>query len=196
MKFWKIWFQKSKCRSQLLSLLKKQYGFSQSPFLPAQKRFGNHDFFTVFEWELFFEREYSHDIVIAGLLHDAIEWSGITEKKIRAEFGEHITSIILANTRNENIADKKDRIDDLIRRGAQHGREALIVAVADTLDSFKWYTRQNNEGQLQYCMQKADALFRHKPTEENDILFEELKTWKNRILKETPSTSFSQDSSH
>lgn len=128
-----------------------------------------------------YENDYAQDIVLAGVLHDAIEWSKIGEQELRDEFGDNLVKLVLANTKNDSIADKEEKINELIRRCVQNGQDALIVKAADILDSFKWYSGQDNKNELQYCMKNANAIFKFKPDDFNDKIFKELKNWQNKF---------------
>lgn len=127
-----------------------------------------------------YENDYSQDVVLAGLLHDAIEWSEITEQMLRDEFGDNVVRLILANTKDDSITDKFEKTNELIRRCVQNGQDALIVKTADIIDSFKWYSSQNNTGELEYCMRNANAIFKFKSDDFKDKIFDELKIWQNR----------------
>jgi len=120
---------------------------------------------------------YSEDVVLAGLLHDAIEWSSATEEMVRDEFGETVLKLVLANTKNDTIKDKDKKTAELIQRCVKNGQDALIVKTADILDSFKWYASQDNVGELKYCMRNADAIFKYKEKDFVDPIFDELATW-------------------
>ena len=120
------------------------------------------------------ENNYSRDVVLAGLLHDALEWSGITEELIRVEFGENVLQLVKANTKDRSIENSDFRIEELAKRAAEAGRDALIVRAADTLDSFKHYTKTNNLPELEYCRKNAQAIFKFKPADYTDGVFEEL----------------------
>jgi len=95
-----------------------------------------------------YENGYAPEVVLAGVLHDAIEWSEISEQMLRDEFGDNVTKLVLASTKDDSIVDKEDKTTELISRCVQNGQEALIVKTADILDSFKWYASQNNENEL------------------------------------------------
>lgn len=127
-----------------------------------------------------YERNYPHDIVLGGLLHDALEWSGLTEEMLKEEFGDRITTLVRACTKDDSIKDPKQKIDELIGRCAHEGRDALIVKAADILDSFAYYTRTNNTKELLYCVRNAEAIFRFKQEEMIDPIFDELKKWHER----------------
>jgi len=125
-----------------------------------------------------YENGYSENIILAGILHDAIEWSSVDEKILRKEFSDNVVKLVLASTKNDSIVDKGKKLNELIERCVQNGQDALIVKTADIIDSFKWYSSQNNEGELKnHCLKNANAIFRFKPEDFNDKIFSELKEW-------------------
>lgn len=127
-----------------------------------------------------YEEGYSPDVVLGGLLHDAIEWSDITEQELRQEFGDAVTNIVVANTKNRAIENSTERIKSLARTCVECGQDALIVEAADTIDSFRHYSKTQNENEIQYGVRKAAAIFEYKPKEWNDPIFSELQQWHNR----------------
>ncbi len=128
-----------------------------------------------------YERGYAEDIVLGGLLHDALEWSSMTEDMIRDGFGERVRLLVKANTKDDSIVDKFEKTNELIQRCIESGQDALIIKTADIIDSFTWYSSQNNEDQLRYCMRNARAIDRCKPNDFTDKIFDELKVWEDRF---------------
>jgi (p)ppGpp synthase/HD superfamily hydrolase len=128
-----------------------------------------------------YERGYSQDIVISGILHDALEWSEVSEEALREGFGENVLRLVLASTKDDAITDKQEKTRELISRCVQAGQDALIVKAADILDSFKWYSALDNEGELRYCMRNADAIFKLKPEGFDDKIFDELRGWRDKF---------------
>jgi len=129
-----------------------------------------------------YENGYAQDIVLAGVLHDVIEWSDASEEMLRDEFGVEVVKLVLASTKNDSIMDKEEKTNELIRRCIRIGQNALIVKAADIIDSFKWYASQNNENELKnHCVKNADAIFKFKPAGFEDKIFDELKIWKNKF---------------
>ena len=124
-----------------------------------------------------YEHGYPQDIILAGVLHDAIEWSSMTEQMLRDEFGENVVRLVLACTKNDSITDDLEKTKDLILRCVKTGQEALVVKSADILDSFKWYSSQNNDDEIKYCVRNAEAIFKFKPADFNDNIFSELRSW-------------------
>lgn len=124
-----------------------------------------------------YEHDYSDVIVLAGLLHDTLEFSSFTEEMLRREFGDEIMELVRACTKNDSISDKYEKTNDLIKRCVETGEDALIVKAADILDSFKFYTAENNKEQLEYCKRNAGAIFKYKPEHWQDEIFSELKKW-------------------
>ncbi|MEK7620377.1 MAG: HD domain-containing protein [Patescibacteria group bacterium] len=124
-----------------------------------------------------YENHYSREIILAGLLHDTLEFSNITEQILKDEFGETVLRLVQASTKDDSIQDKEEKTRELIRRGVENGQDALIVKAADILDSFKFYTATKNVGEIEYCMRNARAIFQFMPPEFNDKIFVELKGW-------------------
>ncbi|MFH1142231.1 MAG: HD domain-containing protein [Candidatus Uhrbacteria bacterium] len=92
-----------------------------------------------------YENDYSEDVVVAGLLHDMIEWTDCPEKEIRDEFGQKVFDIVLANTKNRDIKDVDQRRKDYVDRCVEVGDDALIVKAADVIDSYKYYQATENQ---------------------------------------------------
>ncbi len=124
---------------------------------------------------------YSEEIVLAGLLHDVIEWSDATGDMVRDEFGEQVLKLVLANTKDDTVKDRHEKTTELIKRCVANGQDALIIKTADILDSFKWYASQNNTEQLKYCMRNANAISKYKPNDFADLIFDELAIWRERF---------------
>jgi len=127
-----------------------------------------------------YEHGYTQDIVLAGVLHDALEWSKATEQMLREKFGDNVVRLVLASTKDDSIENKIEKTNELIKRCIQNGQDALIVKAADILDSFKWYSSQNNEGELRYCMRNANAIVTFKLNDFDDNIFDELKGWQDK----------------
>lgn len=127
-----------------------------------------------------YEKQYSLDIVLAGYLHDLLEWTNTTQKEISNLFGKKITKIVTANSKNKKIKNKVLVLEDLIKRCVIIGEKALIVKSADIIDSFRWYEKQNNPEQLIYCYNNAFLILKFKPKKFKDPIFQELKKWKNK----------------
>jgi len=130
-----------------------------------------------------YENGYSPEIVLAGVLHDAIEWSEISKEIIQDNFGDTVLKLVLASTKDDSITDKTEKTNELINRCIQNGQDALIVKAADIIDSFKWYSSQKNEEQLKnHCMKNANAILKSKPDDFDDKIFNELKKWHKKFI--------------
>lgn len=125
-----------------------------------------------------YQRQYSRDIILAGLLHDSLEWYGIRESDIRSQFGDRVADLVRACTKDDSIKDPKEKIQELIKRCVTWRQDALIIKTADIIDSFQWYTATKNENELRYCMRNADAIFAYKPADWNDPILGELERWR------------------
>jgi len=98
--------------------------------------------------QLLFETGCSQDVIRAGLLHDAIEWTDADPEDIKDRFGDHVLEIILANTKDRNITDPVERRKDYTERCAEVGLDALLVKGADVLDSYRFYSQAHDEAEL------------------------------------------------
>ena len=121
-----------------------------------------------------YQNGYDRDVILAGLLHDALEFTDIPESTLRAEFGDAVTNMVLACSKDESIEDAQERTDQLIGRCVAAGEPALIVKTADILDSFTYYTVTNNQEQLVYCKRNKEAIVRLKPVTFTDKIFTSL----------------------
>lgn len=121
-----------------------------------------------------YERDYGQDIVLAGLLHDIIEDTNLTEQQIKDDFGKTVLEIILANSKDKTIKDQTDRINELVKRCIKNGEEALIVKAADVIDNFRYFTKIKNPEGINYCIRNAKTILDNKPVNFQDKIFEEL----------------------
>lgn len=126
-----------------------------------------------------YENGYAEDIVLAGVLHDAIEWSDITQDQLITEFGDKVASLVMANTKSRDLPDKDKIVIDLVERCIARGEAALVIKAVDTIDSFKWYENQNNVDELKgHCVKTANVIKNYKPPTFEDKIFSELEAWR------------------
>lgn len=120
---------------------------------------------------------YSRDVVLAGVLHDILEFTKVSPQVLQKEFGGKVAGLVRANTKDDSIKDPEKKTTELILRCIKSGLDALVVKTADILDSFKYYTATKNDGQLRYCARNAAAIFKYKPADFTDPVFDELQRW-------------------
>ena len=113
---------------------------------------------------------YSEDIQIAGLLHDSLEDTEITETEIQENFWVHVLGIVKANSKDMSLP-KEQRLEDIVRRCSEHSEDALIVKIADVYDNFLFYTRQGNTWEIERCQRLARCIQKHKKKEYRDNIF-------------------------
>lgn len=135
-----------------------------------------------------YEHGYESDIVLAGILHDALEFSQITERMIQENFGNTIAQLVLACTKNDTIQNQEAKTEELIKRCIQNGQNALIVKAADIIDSYKYYTATDNEEQILYCLKNTTAIFKYIPDQYTDRIFKELKDWQTTVKSPEQAT--------
>jgi hypothetical protein len=76
---------------------------------------------------------YDDDVVVAGLLHDAVEDSEAQVADVRERFGDRVATIVAAVTEDPAIADYHARKAELRARVAAADTDALAVFAADKL---------------------------------------------------------------
>lgn len=123
-----------------------------------------------------YQNDYSDDVVLAGLLHDVVEWTDSSEELVQKEFGKSVFDIVIANTQDDNIGEKTERWQDMVLRCVELGSDALIVKAADVLDSYKFYQAVNNSEELARSVSIARFIIEKLPKGIEDPIFEELKT--------------------
>jgi (p)ppGpp synthase/HD superfamily hydrolase len=146
---------------------------ARKPLLPHDVRVGVY----------LYENNYSREVVLAGILHDTLEFTGLEFDDLKEEFGEVVARLVEANTKDDTIADKDEKRNDLIRRCIAAGQESLIVKAADTIDSCKYYSRVGKEEQLKnHCLPTIETIMKLLPPDFTDPIFGELKGWQERLL--------------
>lgn len=122
-----------------------------------------------------YERDYSDEIVLGGLLHDILEWTDASEDIVRSEFGDRVLAIVKANTKNRDIVDPVGRRREYIDRCIEVGEGALIVKAADTLDSYRFYRSIDNVNEIARSVDIANTILEKIPVEFKDPIFTELR---------------------
>lgn len=97
---------------------------------------------------------YFDEIVLAGLLHDAIEdFKGITIEDIVVEFVQVVGDIVRATSFDPVINERLQREIDTFERCRKLGMPAMIVKCADLIDNIDYYACSSDENQ-KYLLEK------------------------------------------
>jgi (p)ppGpp synthase/HD superfamily hydrolase len=76
------------------------------------------------------------NVVIAALLHDAIEDQDVTAETIASEFGQHIVNIVLEVTDDKSLPkDERKRLQ--IETAPHKSREAKLIKLADKISNVR-----------------------------------------------------------
>ncbi|MDD2656868.1 MAG: HD domain-containing protein [Patescibacteria group bacterium] len=126
-----------------------------------------------------FEKEFSDEVVLAGLFHDMLEWSSVTAEELENKFGSKVVSLISANTKDRSIEDKIKRRQSQIDNCLKIGDEALAVKIADNLDSFNYYSKIKNEKELERCREWANLLSKNLSDNLRNIFANDLASINN-----------------
>lgn len=122
-----------------------------------------------------YEHNYSEEVVLAGLLHDTLEWTDFPKDLILKEFGQKVLDITIANTQDRSLEGKTEQWKDMVIRCAKLGKEALIVKTVDTLDSYDFYRSVDNPSEIERSIDIGKFILQNIPSGINDPIFERLK---------------------
>jgi (p)ppGpp synthase/HD superfamily hydrolase len=79
------------------------------------------------------EQGYAEPIVVAGLLHDVVEDSGLTVGDVVESFGVEVGELVGALTEDPSIGDWEERKDALREEVSEAGPQAAAIYAADKL---------------------------------------------------------------
>ena len=79
------------------------------------------------------------NLVIAALLHDAVEDQGVTSKAIASEFGEYVANIVMEVTDDKTLR-KEERKRRQIEAAPKKSREAKLIKLADKTSNLRTIT--------------------------------------------------------
>jgi len=131
---------------------------------------------------------YDENIIIAGILHDIIEDTDVEYNDIANAFNKEIADIVRSCSFDRNITDRFERGKELIGRCIAHGKDAVIVKIADRLDTIEFqknlYKQNRNDDFLNnliiehiYFLDRTETMMKHEEIwhEMNDKLNEYFK---------------------
>lgn len=122
----------------------------------------------------------SEEICLAGLFHDALEDTPITEEELREKYGEWVAWAVKANSKDISLP-KEEILQDIVNRCTLHSEGALIVKSADVLDNFAYYSRRKKEWdtsaeeEIHRCRNIATIITENLPPQYTDSIFTELQ---------------------
>ncbi len=129
---------------------------------------------------------YGTDVVVAGLLHDVLEKTGLTQGQLSRRFGIETALIVAANTNSARIHDPLDRYRDSLERCAAYGEGALLVRAADLIDNCDRLAALGSSARLDRVAEKMKMLVRFCRDEVVDErMIEELGKRLRRIARKS-----------
>ena len=123
---------------------------------------------------------YSEEIQIAGLLHDTLEDTDISEKEIENLFWKNVFQITKVNSKN-HLLPKEEILEDIVKRCSDYGIDAVIVKIADVYDNFLFYKKVNNIPEIERCKKLANLILKYKKDYDDKIFnfLEEIFAFEN-----------------
>lgn len=126
---------------------------------------------------------YSEEIQVAGLLHDTLEDTNISESTIENLFWKNVLWIVKSNSKNHSLP-KEEILEDIVKRCSDYGIDAMIVKIADVYDNFLFYKKVNNIPEIERCKKLANLVLQYKK-DYNDKIFnflEEIISFANKKI--------------
>jgi (p)ppGpp synthase/HD superfamily hydrolase len=96
-----------------------------------------------------YEKGFEDEVVEAGILHDMLEWSSVSEEEIEREFGKRVLDIVKANSKDRRIEGTENRARDMVDRCRKLGDDAVAIKISDTFDSFNYYLSLRKEKEVE-----------------------------------------------
>lgn len=91
-------------------------------------------------WSLLIKTSCSPNVCLAWFLHDIIEDTDITSEYLLERYGDTITELILANTKDMSLP-KEERDVELFARCAKTGIGAMLIKAADIIDNWTYFSQ-------------------------------------------------------
>ena len=95
----------------------------------------------------------SEDVICAGILHDTLEDTKTTKEDLVENFGDYVTSLVMANSENKSLSWEERKEETLRYLSEEATKDEMYVACADKLSNIR---------SLQYDYDKwGDELWTH-----------------------------------
>ena len=73
--------------------------------------------------------------ICCAILHDTIEDAGVSHEELEKEFGKSVADGVMALTKNEALATKREQMLDSLERIKQQPKELWVVKMADRISN-------------------------------------------------------------
>lgn len=123
-------------------------------------------------------------LILAGLLHDILEDTQTTEAYIRSRFGNDITDLVVALTKDPRKSGKKQERDHLRRIETAGPRAVIIKLVDNALNLETWQFLKHPERYLRYAS-KIQAMGIRALGEDHSIVIHHLRAMRSVSLSLT-----------
>ncbi len=118
-----------------------------------------------------YDHGYRVEIVLAGFMHDLLEDTDTTIDEITNIFGKEVADFVLANTKDDSIADKKERKRKMVANCIEAGQDALIIKAADTLENYTYHPTIEWQAGVDYLNDVSGMILEMKPADFDDAIF-------------------------
>ena len=88
----------------------------------------------------------SESTVAAGILHDTVEDTIVTNKKLVKTFGNKVASLVDCVTEKCNLTDWMERCNAYLAKLKQSPVDAMCISAADKIDNMRSITENVSQG--------------------------------------------------
>ncbi|MBF2345884.1 bifunctional (p)ppGpp synthetase/guanosine-3',5'-bis(diphosphate) 3'-pyrophosphohydrolase [Listeria seeligeri] len=101
---------------------------------------------------------FSEDVVIAGLLHDAVEDTSMTDQDIRQIFGDVVADLVASHTENKTLSweERKAHTIEQVRTGTLEEKALIVADKLDNLSSVKYALSSEGKSVWRYFNRDYD----------------------------------------
>lgn len=129
------------------------------------------------------ELEQPKEVIIAGILHDLVEDTNCTIKKIKKVFGSKVSNLVSVVTQNKE-KDYKKRWSILMRNIKKVGKSAMIIKLADMNDNLTYISLIKDSKELKKIEWKQNfAMNELRPYLKNMNFFHEYEKSFKKLFK-------------
>jgi len=100
-------------------------------------------------------QDYPTEVIVAAILHDLVEDSDCTIKKIEEGFGKRVARLVQAVTFDPKIKDSTERYREMFNRINRAGKKALVLKAVDIFDNSHFYSLVKSSQKRQKLLKKG-----------------------------------------
>ena len=123
------------------------------------------------------------DVLVASLLHDLIEDTDVTYKKLVKEFDKNTGDLVRVLSFNKNINNRNTRDKDEVNKVVKSGHNAVVIKASDFIDNSYFYYLADKKLQTYLVEKYRYFLVKSKPIIANEKIYKMLRARFKELTK-------------